>query len=69
MNQIRRTDTLGLIFDEWMKRPERERETREQAMRFLLQFTVREPEKTRGLGIGFAELLDWLVPENDSYYQ
>ena len=62
MNQTQQGEALGLIFDEWMKRPKEARETKDQAIQFLLQFTVREPEKTRGLGMGFTELLEWLVP-------
>jgi hypothetical protein len=62
MKQMQKVEVLGLIRKEWLDRPKEQRKTKDQAIQFLLQLTVREPEKTRHLGMGFSEILELLVP-------
>jgi hypothetical protein len=66
MEQKQNAEALGLVFDQWMNRPQAERRTTDQAIRFLFQLTIREPEKTRHLRIGFPELMKLLIPEADN---
>jgi hypothetical protein len=63
LEQTQNSEALGLVYDEWMNRPQAERKTMDQAIQFLFQITIREPEMTRHLDMGFSELLKVLIPE------